>query len=172
VYTLFTDFNKSYDSVRNKNLYNILIEFGICIKLVRLAKMSLNGTYSRVRVGKYLSHVFPVKKFWNKEDVLSPSLVNFALEYAIKRVQVNQVGLKLNGKHQLFVYADDVNRVGRSLSSVRKNTRALVATSEVNGLEVNADKTKYMVTSRDQNAGRSHSIYFDNSSFEMVEEFK
>jgi len=63
VYTLFTDFNKSYDSVRNKNLYNILIEFGIRMKLVRLTKMSLNVTYSRVRVGKYLSHVFPVKKF-------------------------------------------------------------------------------------------------------------
>ena len=49
---------------------------------------------------------------------------------------------------------------------------ALVVASKEIGLEVNADKTNYMVMSRDQNAGRSHSIKMDNSSFERVEEFK
>ena len=44
----------------------------------------------------------------------------------------------------------------------RKNTEALVASSEVTALEVNADKTKYMVLSRDQNAGRSQNIKTDN----------
>jgi len=74
------------------------------------------------------------------------------------RVQVNQDGLKLYGTHQLLVYADDVNILGRSLHAVKKNAKALVVASEENGLEVNADNTKYMVISLDQNEGRSHSI--------------
>jgi hypothetical protein len=99
-------------------------------------------------------------------------LFNFALEYAIKRVQVNQDGMKLNGTHQLLAYADDVNILGGSAHTVKENANALlVATKEI-GLEVNADETKYMVMSRDRNAGRGYSVKVDNSSIERVEEFK
>jgi len=80
--------------------------------------------------------------------------------------------LKLNGKHQLLGYADDVNTFGGSVHSIKKNALALVVVSKKIELEINADKNKYMVTSRDQNGGRSHSIKIDNSSFERVEEFK
>jgi len=80
--------------------------------------------------------------------------------------------LKLNGTHQLLVYADDVNILGGSVHTVKKNAEALIVASKEVGLEVNADKTKYMVMSRDQNAGQSHSIKTDDRSFESVEEFK
>jgi len=80
--------------------------------------------------------------------------------------------LKLNGTHQLLVYVDDVNILGGSVHTVKENTEALVVASKETGLEVNADETKYMVMSRDQNAGRSHSMKLDNSSFERVEKFK
>jgi len=93
------------------------------------------------------------------------------LEYAIRRVQVNQDGLKLNGTHQLLVYAD-VNVLGGSVHTIKENTEALIVTSKEIGLEVNADKTRYMDMSRDQNTGRSHGVKTNNSSFEMVEEFK
>ena len=80
--------------------------------------------------------------------------------------------MKLNGTHQLLVYADDVNRLGGRVCTIKENAEALIVASKETGLEVNADKTKYMVVSRDQNTGRSHNIKTDNSSFERVEEFK
>jgi hypothetical protein len=85
-------------------------------------------------------------------DALSPLLFKFALQYANRRVQLNQDGLKLNGTHQLLVYADDVNILGGSMYTVKRKTEALVVASKKSGLEVNADKTMYMVMSQDQNA--------------------
>jgi hypothetical protein len=79
--------------------------------------------------------------------------------------------LKLNGTHQLLVYADNVHILGRSIHTIKKNAEALVVASKETLLEVNADKTKYMVISQDQNAGPVQSIKTDNSSFERVEEF-
>jgi hypothetical protein len=104
-------------------------------------------------------------------DALSPLLFNFALEYAIRRVQVKQDDLKLNGTHQLLVYTGDVNILGGSAHTVKENAESLVVATKEIGLEVNAGKTKYMIISRDQNARRSYSMTIDNSSIERVEEF-
>ena len=78
---------------------------------------------------------------------------SFALEYATRRVQVNHDDLKVNGTHQLLVYAFDINILGRSVHVRMNNTEALVVDSKKIGLEANADNTNYMVMSRDQNAG-------------------
>jgi hypothetical protein len=94
VHQLFGDFKNAYDSVRRKVLYNILIEYGITTKLVWLTKMCLNETNNRVRVGKYLSDIFPIKKVLKDGDALKPSLFTFALEYPFRSVQIKQDGLK------------------------------------------------------------------------------
>jgi len=94
-------------------------------------------------------------------------LFNFVVEHAIRRVQVNQDCLKLNGTHQLLAYAGCTNKLGRSVHTIKKNAGALVVASKKNGLEINADKTKYMFMSQDQKAGCSHNIEIDNSSIEV-----
>ena len=71
-----------------------------------------------------------------------------------------------------YYYYYYVNILAGSIHTVKENAEALVAAARETGLEVSADKTKYMVMSRDQNAGRIHSVGMDNSTFERVEEFK
>jgi hypothetical protein len=102
-------------------LYNILIGIGITVTVVRLIKICLAETYSWVSVGKHMYNMLRIK-IGIKQDALLPLFFNFALEYSIRRVQVNQVGLKLNSTHQLLLYAGDINVWNRSIHTVKKIT--------------------------------------------------
>jgi hypothetical protein len=110
--------------------------------------MCLNKTYSKVRIGEYLAGTFPIQNGLKQGN---------ALEYAIRRVQENQVGLKLNGTHQLLFYADDVHLLGDTTATLKKNTGTLIDASKEVRLEVNAEKTKF---ERGLNSGNAcyHSV--------------
>jgi hypothetical protein len=105
-------------------------------------------------------------------DTLSPLFSNFALAYAIRRFQVKQDGLKLYGTRQLQLYAVDVNILRGSVHTINNKAEALIVANKATKVKGNADKTKYMVMSRDQKAGQSYNIKIDNRSFERVEVFK
>jgi hypothetical protein len=158
--------------MRREVLYNILIEFGVPMKLVKLIKMCLNETYSIVRIGKHLSYSFPLQNDLNVGGALSSLLFNFALEYAIRKVQGNQAGLKMNETHQLLEYADDVNLLGNNIDTIKKNTKILIDDNKEVGLELNIDKTKYVLLSRHQNVGQDQDIKIANRTFENVSQLK
>jgi hypothetical protein len=94
------------------------------------------------------------------------------VEDVIRRVQENQEGLILNGVHQLLAYADDVNVVEENIDIIQRNTKALLEATKEVGLEVNPEKTKYMLVSRCSKAEQKQSIKRANRSFESVAKFK
>jgi hypothetical protein len=150
----------------------IFSEFGVPLKLVRLIKMCLNETYSKFLISKYVYDSFPIQNGLKQGYALSPLLFNFALEYAIRMVQENQVGLKLNGTHQLLIYADDVNLLGDNRNTIMKDTETLSGVIKAVGIDVNAEKTKYMLLSRHHNADQNHNLKIGDRSFEYVAQFK
>jgi hypothetical protein len=91
---------------------------GIPMTLVRLIKMCLYENDSRISVGKHMYDMFHINSGM-KQETLSPLLFNFAVEYAIRRVQVKQDGLKSNGTHQFLVNADDINVWRRSIHTIK-----------------------------------------------------
>ena len=131
-------------------------------------------------VGAVTPHVpFPLHVILTEQVTLFVPSVIFVLQVPLK----SELFLRItpwnnidDGELNLFMdywtpdlaYADDVNILGGSIHTLKENAEALVAATREIGLEANADKTKYMVMSRDQNAGRIHSVRIGNSTFERV----
>jgi hypothetical protein len=99
-------------------------------------------------------------------------LPSFTLEYVIRKVQENQVRLKLNGTHQLLVLADDVTLLCDNIHTINRNIQTLIDASKEVGLEENTEKTKYTLLFRHQNARKNHDINIPNRCFENVAQFR
>jgi hypothetical protein len=93
--------------------------------------MCLNKTCNEILIGHHLSDNFPIQNGLKEENVSLPLLLNFALQYAIRKVLENQVGLKLNGTHQLLVNSDDVNLLGDNIDTIKKYTENVIDASRV-----------------------------------------
>jgi hypothetical protein len=126
---------------------------------------------AKVHIGKHLSDSFPIQNGLKQGDALSQLFLNFTLAYSIRKVQENQLGLKLNGTLQLLAYAD-VNLLGDNLDTIKKSTETLIDASKEVGLEINVEKTKFMLLSRHQNVGQNRDIKIANRSSANVSQFK
>jgi sorting nexin-29 len=122
----YIDFLKTCDSIKREVLYNILVEFRVPMKLVRLIKMSLNEMYCNVCIGKHLSGNSPVQNGLKQGDALLLLFFNFVFEYVIRKAQENQVGLKLNGTYQLLICNSDVYLLENNIYTIKKNTGTLI----------------------------------------------
>jgi hypothetical protein len=126
--------------------------------------MCLNETYSKFHRGKHLPDSFPIQNGLKQGFALSPLFFNFALEYAIRKVQKNHVGL--------MGHTDDVNVPGDNKDTIKKNTETLIDAGIEVGLEINVEKIKHMVLCHHQNVGQNQDIKIANRSFENVPQFK
>jgi hypothetical protein len=97
--------------------------------------MCSKETYNKVCVCTHLSDSFPIQNGLKHGYALSPLLFNFDLKYAIRKVQENQVGLKLNETHHMLVYINDVVLLGDNIDIIKKNTETLINATKGVGLE-------------------------------------
>jgi len=114
IHQIFIVFEKAYDWDKGEVLYNILIEFGVPMKLVTLIKMCLNETYSKFRIGKYLCDEFPFILWF---FAIAFQIFFRTCHYERPPKEREQEGLELNGARQLLVYGCDFNLVRKSINT-------------------------------------------------------
>ena len=122
-------------------------------------------------MGNQLPDTFQIYNGLKQGDALFPLPFNFALECAIRSMQGNREGSELNGINQLLVYANDVAFLRDSEEVLLSNTHTLLSSAKDIGLEVNIDKTKYIITRREKLNGNGH-LTTDEGDFEKLSEFK
>lgn len=166
IHQLFVDFRAAYDSIDRERLWSAMAWLGIPPKLVSLCRMTVAESQCRVRVERSLSESFHVSSGVRQGDGLSPVLFNLALEFVFRKASLPQDDYLLNKSLQVLAYADDICILGHNATTVQDCFSKLDEEGRKIGLQVNTDKTKYMVMAKETSGT-------DNlGEFERVESFK
>jgi hypothetical protein len=167
---LFVVFKAAFDSPVRYHLYNIMSEFGIPNKLIRLRRMTLTNTQCVVQVGKELSEPFETKNGFRQGDTLSCDFFNLVMEKIMRTAELVHNGTIFYKSVMPLAYADDVDIIGRSSREVSAAFTRFEEASKNMGLAVNENKTKYFVsTNGEMNLGTT--IPIGSYNFEIVKDF-
>ncbi|XP_075979935.1 uncharacterized protein LOC142979060 [Anticarsia gemmatalis] len=173
LHSLFVDFTKAYDSIDREALYNILRNFNIPKKLVNLVEMATKESRMRVRVQNELTDEFTVVTGLKQGDALSPMLFNLVLEHVLRKVLALDAGAKLNGKHTVIGYADDLALLGESSSEVQESAKVLETEALKVGLRISHEKTEYLHMKRYKNTRVARNdLYVGDTTYKGVSKFK
>ena len=173
VYHLFIDFKQAYDSVHRDSLWNILREFQLPSHLVSLIKMCYTDTQCKVRIGKISTDPFRIKSGLRQGDIMSPILFNFALEKVYRVTAAASHGLRIGERSiKMLAYADDVDIIAENKYELSGSAVIWNETAKRAGLQINVEKSKVMVTTRNENTRGAQVGEIGNMDFEKVSEFK
>ena len=144
VHMLFIDFKKAYDSVKRTEVIDILKEYKVPAKLVRLIQTTLDKTMCAVRIDGKTSEHFQVKSGLRQGDPLSTILFNAVLEKVIRESGINREGTIYTKSHQCLAYADDIVLIARSAKELQRITQKLTDAAGKRGLQINEEKSNYL----------------------------
>jgi hypothetical protein len=170
IHQLYIDYEQAYDTINRAELVEIMKEFGIPLKLVRLVKITLANTNSKVKIQGKQSSSIETAIALRQGDSLSTLLFNLCMEKIIRNVRINPGGTIFNRTRQSLAYADDVVILGRSEGYIKRTLEEMAAITHQVGLQMNDTKTKYMINRYDRNKVKE--IELMGKKYEKVESFK
>ncbi|RLU25142.1 hypothetical protein DMN91_003234 [Ooceraea biroi] len=167
----FVDFQKAYDKVHRTAVYRAMREIRIPEKLIRLTRMTMRGTISRVKLGNRISEVIIVKNGLRQGDPIAPLLFNIVLQKAVRDagLDVNR-GTIFTKSKMILGFADDLDIIGRTRRDMDEAFSKLEEEAAKQGLKVNEEKTKVMMVIRKPIQSRKHIVA--GHTFEVVDNFK
>ncbi|KAI5722453.1 hypothetical protein M8J76_008557 [Diaphorina citri] len=169
---LFVDFSKAYDSIHRQSLWNIMKDFQIPAKLIRMCQVCMDENVSQVLINNQYSDPFSNRTGLRQGDGLSPLLFNLALEMVARKMRMAPAGIHLGDRHKIFAYADDIVLAGENEQELRRLLVELVEAAARVGLTINQKKTKYLVLQRGQIRESQQFLRIGQYSFERVQCFK
>lgn len=170
---LFVDFKQAYDTPTRDELFKAMNRFGIPSKLINLCRMTLSDTRSCVRIGGTTSKSFQTIRGFRQGDALSCSFFNILLEVIMKVANINTRNIIYTKSSQILGYADDLDLIGRRKEDVAESFLAIEKAAKGVGLHVNEDKTKYLLSSRNDGSHNrlGQNVSIGNYQFEAVKNF-
>jgi sorting nexin-29 len=156
IYQLYINYKQAYDTINRTEPVEIMKEFGIPMKLVRLVKMTLANTNSKVKIQGKLSPSFETVTGLRQGDSLSTLLFSLCMEKIIRNVRINPGGTIFNSTRQYLAYADDIVILGRSEGYIKKTLEEMAAITHQIGLQMNDNETKHMINRNEKKKNKGN----------------